>query len=308
MIPMLKDLWMVRSDIIVPQAMSAYWSSHTTDRLLKKYKSALLVDYQMFEESGYNPVEYLNYELNEFWELYSENIIHEYETTQQKYEMLENYNRIENGTLKKTGSDIHANSGDDITTKKGSDTITKNGSEISTKDYSGKEKNTITKNGDEVTTFDTSNTVTDTQIKENISESERVSANEYSSYTPSEKTTNTDAVKDGNVDTKKTGTETVGFNNFEENQEKIYENRIDTDTLNFNNRNDTTEYDTTDTLTHGLNTKITYDTNDTTESTIHGNIGVTTSQQMIQSERELWYWSFTDWLVDFFMTKIFWIF
>ena len=56
----------------------------------------------------------------------------------------------------------------------------------------------------------------------------------------------------------------------------------DTDTLTYNNLTNAT--------THGH--KIDYDDDETKDTTRTGNIGVTTSQQMAQSDIELWRWNF----------------
>ena len=55
--------------------------------------------------------------------------------------------------------------------------------------------------------------------------------------------------------------------------------------------------ETTEKTTQGTDTKVTKQTGtDVTEHTLrrHGNIGVTTSQQMIEAERQLWFWNFME--------------
>ena len=81
--------------------------------------------------------------------------------------------------------------------------------------------------------------------------------------------------------------------------------------------NQTETRDTTDTLTHNTTDKETRDLNSgqigsekmtgtiTHETHRHGNIGVTTNQQMLEEERKLWAWYFYNYIftdVDKFLT------
>lgn len=93
------------------------------------------------------------------------------------------------------------------------------------------------------------------------------------------------------------------FTNSDKTTENMSGTANNTETVNLA---DATEYGKKDTETRNLNDSITYgktDThtrdladshtgNDTHEVHRHGNIGVTTSQQMITAERELWQWFF----------------
>lgn len=159
----------------------------------------------------------------------------------------------------------------------------------------------------DATTYGKSDTRTD-----NLTTTNRVSAYNLSStstniYAPSGQTDNTGTQtmgSSGSDSVAHTGTSTLAKTGTDTTT------KTGTDTLTHN----VTETDTgTDTTTHTGSDTMTYNTTDADSGTqIHlesgtntdtrnymltrsGNIGVTTSQQMIQSERELWMWNyFTD--------------
>lgn len=169
-----------------------------------------------------------------------------------EYEPLENYDRIEetSHTLTKKGSETTTKAGTETMTKAGSETTTKAGSETHTK--AGSEITTPT--GKEITT--TENNVNGYNSASSVPASDSTNTTEFDDRANTleyEDRVDTDAFVDRS-DTLEfdNRTDTLGFNNR-------------TDTLGFTNRSDETEI----------------------ESHIHGNIGVTTSQQMLESEIEL---------------------
>lgn len=185
-----------------------------------------------------------------------------------EYNPIENYNMTEteettrdnkethsgNDTLSMTGTDTNTHTGTDTFTHTGTDTNVKSGSE--TDAHTG----TVKDDGD------------------STSENE-VSAFNSGSYQDSNKNTGT------NDNTRTYGdTITSTYNNVTDAETK---NLTDTDTKNLT---DTDTRNMTDTTTHGH--VIDNDDDETRELTRSGNIGVTTSQQMLQSDIELWKWNF----------------
>lgn len=184
------------------------------------------------------------------------------------YNPIENYNMTEteettrdnkethsgNDTLSMTGTDTNTHTGTDTFTHTGTDTNVKSGSE--TDAHTG----TVEDDGD--------------STSEN-----NVSAFNSSSYQDSDKNTGT------NDNTRTYGdTITSTYNSVTDAETK---NLTDTETKNLT---DTDTRNMTDTTTHGH--VIDNDDDETRELTRSGNIGVTTSQQMLQSDIELWKWNF----------------
>lgn len=168
-----------------------------------------------------------------------------------EYDPIENYKMVENGTdtSTKSGSISRSDNGTVTDTHTGTDTLSKSGQE--THAFSGKETttNTVTSN-----TTGTDNSVYG-----------------FNSATAVPSDTST-------------GTQT-GLSN----SELSFDNRVNTD--GFTNRQDTQTKNLTDAETRNLSGNETY--NNVKDETVHnftrsGNIGVTTSQQMAQSDIELW--------------------
>lgn len=266
--------------------------------LMYDYKYRGLWDSTKFE---YNPIE--NYSMTE------ESTI--------EYIGNENNTDVKSGNvtdvLLKTGSEnvSHDYAGTDVTTnvKSGSvsEELSKTGSESTSVVKSGKESTTESFNGSESTqnvVGEISNTNTNS-----------VSADDSSSYSPNEQTTNitnshTDVAtktfngRSNTSDTEYTNRTDNSTTTFDERKDsnvttydnvrdyttKSYEGRVDNDTTTYDNRSDsntTTYNDVTNSSVKSFDGRI-----DKNTLTRKGNIGVTTSQQMIQSERELVLFSF----------------
>ena len=207
-----------------------------------------------------------------------------------QYNPIENYNRTEKtnvqnrGAMTHSGTDSVAGSGNDSDVASGYDSVVGSGN---TSDVaSGNTSDVATGYTSDVGTGNTSDvsTGTDTMTRS-------VTSFDSNTYQPAEKT------EDGK------GT-TITHNR----ADTITHNRNDTITHNRNdtithNRNDTITHNRADTETYNRNTTVTHNhgTTDTTtyghvitdttgsltQSTISGNIGVTTSQQMATQELEL---------------------
>ena len=238
-----------------------------------------------------------------------------------EYNPIENYNRYENNRRtpdltdeeRNTGSDTLATSGSDTTASSGTDTSTLSGQDVNT--LSGQDVDTLsgqdvdTLSGQDVDTLSGDDSVERTHtnydeettrsytgyneknVKTGTDTTERsVSAFDGSGYQPAEKTVETfGSVQDSKDitgsykdDKKITGSykDTTDYG------------KVDTmdygkvDTMSYG-KSDTTTYGKTDTQTFGKISTDRHTGKEDFESHIHGNIGVTTSQQMIESELEL---------------------
>lgn len=164
--------------------------------------------------------------------------------------------------------------------------------------------NTIISYGREVTSSDSGS-----HVKGGTEKTEAVDENS-SSTTGSDTTTTESTSKNSPDTTTKTSESIYGFNSSDSSNSN--------DTIVKSSGSDTTTVKTTDTLTHDTTVKssantnqtLTHNVTDTNSSTanskeggedVHshsytltrsGNIGVTSSQQLIESERELWVWNF----------------
>lgn len=174
--------------------------------------------------------------------------------------MTAEYNPIENYNMVEDGNDTNDN------------TTTYSGSETDTTTKSGSENHSITKTGSE----------TDTNVQSGTRETKTSGG-----WTDKRSAFNSDTLKadtgreydttDGVTETESFGT---GSKEYKDVNTKTFANRQDSDALTFNNRQDAT------TKTFN-NRQDVYDGDTTHHLTRSGNIGVTTAQQMIESEIEL---------------------
>ena len=225
--------------------------------------------------------------------------------------------RTDNLTHAKTGTETQR---PDLTdTRTDNLTHSKTGTETQTPDTT----ETVTHDTSDETTYDTTDTRTDDLTDEtthgktdtrtdNLTTVNKVSAYNGTSMSNSGQTDNTgtqtmvasgtDTVDhDGTVTNVKSGTDTIDHTGTDTTT------RTGTDTMTYN----TSDTDTgTQTTTHAGSDTMTYNTSDTDTGTQtqaesgtdtqtrnytlrrHGNIGVTTSQQMLESERSVWLWNF----------------
>ena len=197
-------------------------------------------------------------------------------------------------------------------TKSGSEsnTLTKSGSESNTLTKSGSESNTLVKNGSEnVNQSATRGDITTTSKKapfdsetfynesqDLTSQSNEDITNTTTTFTDRAdiNTTNYVGRTDTNTNTfsDRTDTSTTNYNNVKNDINKSFNARTDENIKEFENRNDTSikEYENrTD-----ENIKTFTDREDVTTHTRSGNIGVTTSQQMLESERLIANFKFVD--------------
>ena len=208
-------------------------------------------------------------------------------------------------------------------TKSGSEsnTLTKSGSESNTLTKSGSESNTLTKSGSEnVNESATRGDITTTTKKAPFDSENFYNESQDLTSQSNEDITNTTTTFTDRADINttnfigRTDTNTTTFTNRTDTNTTTFTNRADTNTTNYNNvkndinksfnerkdenikefenRNDTSikEYENrTD-----ENIKTFTDREDVTTHTRSGNIGVTTSQQMLESERMIANFKFVD--------------
>lgn len=184
------------------------------------------------------------------------------------YNPIENYNMTESGedSNVKSGSISRTDTGTVTDTHTGTDTLTKSGEE------------THSKGGSEVHTFAGKETTTNTVTSNTTGTNNGVYGFNSATAVPSDTSTGTQTgLSDSELEfTNRTNTDS-------------FNNRVDTDS--FTDREDTQTKDLTDTETRNLSGGETY--NDVTDETDHsltrsGNIGVTTTQQMLEQELNIW--------------------
>ena len=239
-----------------------------------------------------------------------------YSTIIQEYDPIENYKMIEEITVNYQGDEKTVNQflgkekntinykGEESTidSKSGTDTnvLTKNGTESNSLTKSGSENvNESDTRGDVTTTtkkapFDSENFYNESQ--DLTSQSNEDVTNTTTTFTDRAdiNTTNFVGRTDTNTTnfTNRTDTNTTNYNNVKNDINKSFNERKDENIKEFENRNDTAikEYENrTD-----ENIKTFTDREDVTTHTRSGNIGVTTSQQMLESERLIANFKFVD--------------
>ena len=249
-----------------------------------------------------------------------------YSTIIQKYDPIENYKMVENITINYKGSEKNVNNflgkeknsveyvgkEKNSTNYLGNETITdtKSGSESNTLTKSGSESNTLTKSGSEnVNESATRGDITTTSKKAPFDSETFYNESQDLTSQSNEDVTNTTTTFTDRADinttnfigrtdtntttfTNRTDTDTTNYNNVKNDINKSFNERKDENVKEFENRNDTSikEYENrTD-----ENIKTFTDREDVTTHTRSGNIGVTTSQQMLESERMIANFKFVD--------------
>ena len=249
-----------------------------------------------------------------------------YSTIIQEYDPIENYKMVEEITVNYKGSEKNVNNflgkeknsveytgkEKNSTNYLGNEVITdtKSGSESNTLTKSGSESNTLTKSGSEnvnesatrgdVTTttkkapFDSENFYNESQ--DLTSQSNEDVTNTTTTFTDRAdiNTTNFIGRTDTNTTTftNRTDTNTTNYNDVKNESNKSFNGRKDENIKEYENRNDTSvkEYENrTD-----ENIKTFTDREDVITHTRRGKIGVTTSQQMLESERLIANFKFVD--------------
>ena len=177
-----------------------------------------------------------------------------------EYSPIENYNRVEAWTRTPDLTDKSTLSGSDSSQLSGSDSSQLSGDDV------------VKHTGTDTTDHDYDHLKETTTYKGSDSIEKEVSAFDASTYQPAERETTTRSSREDEKDTD-------GLL-----QDKLTHGHIETTT---NGRKDTMTYGKKDTMTYGKVDTETHTGTESFRSNIHGNIGVTTSQQMIEAELEL---------------------
>lgn len=207
-----------------------------------------------------------------------------------EYNPLENYDRQEDWTDTNTGTQTNTNTGTQTLTNTGTQTTTNTGTETTT------------------------NTGTQTSVGSG-GESTVKSGSEKEQADGGSTTENKTSAFDTTAGTWTDKDKTI-FDTDQSN-ERTYNDVTDTHTLNdlTTERTDDLTAERTDDLTQERTDDLTQErTDDLTaertddleahhEGRVHGNIGVTTSQQMLKSELDLGYWNIYEKITDLFLTE-----
>lgn len=215
------------------------------------------------------------------------------------------YNPIENYSMTETEniSDIHAGTltskGEDVTTKNDSLTNTQNttnttaNNEKTTTTDTGNVTKNVTENGTNKNEQDVTKSTSENTVANNANTNQLYGFNSVDAVNSDKQigditqdVTGGETVKDvTNVTTTDTTTdETSSTNNGTVTTESTIKNDVGVTGTTANETNVNVKRDNTDTENKTITTDRTL--------TRKGNIGVTTSQQMIESERNLWFWSY----------------
>lgn len=195
------------------------------------------------------------------------------------YNPLENYDRMEDST------DLENANGGKTSTRSITETIEGDTSNTRTLNTSTDTDGTVTdrKTGTETTVVD-GETTTD------VTTDEKVSAFDSSDYEPSKQT-----IVDGEGTEDTTTTVTYNTTNT---------NTTDTTVAESGTITDVGTDDKTITTSETLSDEDTGNKTNTHTARLHGNIGVTTSQAMLQAELELQYWNLYDHIADLFIGEM----
>ena len=222
-----------------------------------------------------------------------------------EYNPIENYNRVEtwkdkiNGgkTLNssKEGSITTTSSNSENTTDTSKSIVTHAGSISVENDTT----NTTAYGKTDTTTYNTTDTVStsniNTQGAQSNSTEDKVSAFNSNTYSPEKQSTNTLGARidsdEGTTNDKKTGTEEnklTGSDTVTTSESNVQSFNNNDSTSGTDTINKTGSNNSSITNTESTEDKDTHNDELTHEGNISGNIGVTTSQQMLKSELELW--------------------
>ena len=185
--------------------------------------------------------------------------------------------RTGDDTVTRNGEDELAKTGDDTTTRNGEDKLTKSGTEKSerdvtlTKDVSAYNSSSYSPSSQDVTDDDTTISFTsrdDTRTYTDLEDKTDYNSTETRTYTDLEDKTAYNS------------TDTRTFTNLED--KTTYNS---TDTRTYTNLKDKTDYNSSDTRTDDLSAVTDY--YDTIDTHIHGNIGITSSQDMFKQQIDI---------------------
>lgn len=255
----------------------AYYGSHSGDKIISPFVEKFLSD----DELGADAQEKI---AKAIYSICGQNWQKLFATLNQEYELLDNTN-------------AHV---EETTTTEGNRDTTDSGTNTGTVTHDITGTDTTTHTGTDTHAISGSDTTTDTGTvsTEGTTGTDRTVNNDIYGFNSSDAS---------NAD-KQTGTDNTTANQTEtrNTSEKVDHDTTDTETLN---TQDSLSRNTKDTETRDLADSRTGNekTNETVTHSVHrfGNIGVTTSQEMLQEERDLWQWYFYEYVfkdLDRFLT------
>ena len=242
-----------------------------------------------------------------------------YRTTIQDYNPIDNYDRTEETDVTLSGNNSNTTVSESTNVKTGSETDNTTGSITNTK--TGSETDNTTGSISNTKSGNTELAKTGTMLEESMDSGTET----HTQNVNTETTSQTRAFNSGLIDTAKSKTATptantdiLSFDNRKNLKSTGYNGYKETETYNdvseisnYDNLNHVITHNVTDTSTHNLKRETTFnnvtDTNNQTStaegtvsnstkttSKIHGNIGVTTTAQMLEGERKLSEFDFID--------------
>ncbi len=242
-----------------------------------------------------------------------------YRTTIQDYNPIDNYDRTEETDVVLNGSNSNTSVSESNNVKTGSETDNTTGTITNTK--TGSETDNTTGSISNTKSGNTELAKTGTMLEESMDSGTET----HTQNVNTETTTQSRAFNSGLIDTAKSKTATpsantdiLSFDNRKNLKSTGYNGYKETETYNdvteisnYDNLNHVISHNVTDTSTHNLKRETAFnnvtDTNNQTStaegtvsnstkttSKIHGNIGVTTTAQMLEGERELSEFDFID--------------
>nr|DAJ65533.1 MAG TPA: hypothetical protein [Caudoviricetes sp.] len=216
-----------------------------------------------------------------------------------EYNPIDNYNMVESENISDVHSGTLTSKGEDVTTKNDSLTNSQNTTNTTTNKDTVTTANTgnvtknVTENGTNKNEQDVTKSTSENTVANNANTNQLYGFNSVDAVNSDKQigdvtqdVTGSETVKDvTNVTTTGTTTdETSSTNNGTVTTESSIKNDVGLTGASTNETNVNVKRDNTDTENKTITTDRTL--------TRKGNIGVTTSQQMIESERKLWFWSY----------------
>lgn len=256
----------------------AYHGNHSGDKIVSVIIDKMLNDDGTISQDNRNKI------ASALFTVYGENWVKLWNTTIQEYNLLDNTDAYITETTNTEQNTNSSNNGTD------SGTVTYKQTGTDTTKGTGTVTHAI--NGDD-TTKQTGTVTTGGQSTESSTDASSI----YGFNSASASDANSQS-RNGTTDVNQTETRDI--------TDKVTHNTTDTETRD---TTDTISHDTTNTETRDLQTgqtgteKVTGTI--THETHKHGNIGVTTNQQMLEEERKLWNWYFYTYIfsdIDKFLT------
>ena len=210
---------------------------------------------------------------------------------QSEYNPINNYNMVESETIEVDTSNSGTNTGTINTSNTGTITDSKTNTGTINTSNTGTITDSKTNTGTKtiVTDKDTTNTGTQTNSGSGQEDNDVFGFNSSVAVGSDVTTNSNSSTRTDNLASTDDITETETLNLADSNTKTL--NTTDLETLNLADSN-TKTLNTTDLETQNLAHSDTGSTDTTRELTRVGNIGVTTTQQMLESEIELWKWNF----------------